>query len=557
MWLLTLFSSFLQLVQHRFASHCVETLFLTAAPLVTKEILGELPDEVDFDDDEEKTKESKINFEDLFLSALHELEGNMGYLMTESFASHTLRVLLVVLSGRPLTGTKTTSILQSKAKKKFEPESKPTSTNDTPLQRAIPESFNAAVDEMFAGITSGLDTHYLRAMATNPLANPVLQLFLEIEFSKAGKQKAKDNQSLYRKLLPDDPLEEGTESVRFIKGLLYDPIGSRLLETIIQHAPGKAFKSLHRALFKENLASIAKNDVAGYVVIKVVERMSKEDLKEAVEKISPEIPVLVEKSRTSVIKALIERCRVRGIDTKTIAEGVEAAYGSSKAELLVKMLRPTPGNEDLDPEHKAQVDAQDSSKLHTSLLAQAMLAASDKSRELITDSFLTCDLDTVLSIAKDRTASYVLQEALKCSGQSKAFRRKMLQLLTGSVIRLALHAIGSHVVDAMWTASDDLQFIREKIAAELSADEARLRNSFSGRVVWRNWMMDLYNRRRTEWIANCKSDVDATAAPVERGPQFKAKSGIELARERFAAKKSGRGGQVIGRQNGRGGLAVK
>ena len=39
--------------------------------------------------------------------------------------------------------------------------------------------------------------------------------------------------------------------------------------------------------------------------------------------------------------------------------------------------------------------------------------------------------------------------------------------------------------------------------------------------------MDLYKRRKTEWIAKCKGQMQDTKM---------VKSGIELARERFAAK---------------------
>lgn len=62
-------------------------------------------------------------------------------------------------------------------------------------------------------------------------------------------------------------------------------------------------------------------------------------------------------------------------------------------------------------------------------------------------------------------------------------------------------------------------------------------------------MMDLYSRRRTDWIAKSKSgeaggDVVAKQAPVtgtpRRGfePASSTKSGIELAREKFAASRA-------------------
>ena len=86
--------SFLHLVQHRFASHCCEALFIQAAPVVTSE-LAKPPVAADPNDE-------YVSMENLFLFTLAELEGYLGYLMTDRFASHVLRVLLVILAGLPL-----------------------------------------------------------------------------------------------------------------------------------------------------------------------------------------------------------------------------------------------------------------------------------------------------------------------------------------------------------------------------------------------------------------------------------------------------------------------
>lgn len=45
-------------------------------------------------------------------------------------------------------------------------------------------------------------------------------------------------------------------------------------------------------------------------------RLGKDGLKEAVEKISPSVPQLVEKARFNVLKTLLERCAARGLNDK-------------------------------------------------------------------------------------------------------------------------------------------------------------------------------------------------------------------------------------------------
>ena len=289
------------------------------APLITEQHTTEFAD-------------ANVPMEHLFLATLDELEENLGYLMTDSFASHTLRVLLIILAGRPILDVNTKALLKSKrAENITSTGSAMTAKNANMEPRTVPSTFNDALDRTISSIVAGLDTTYLRALATHPTGNPVLQLLIELELTRYGKNKAKDPASLFFKLLPDDPPTEGTESASFINGLIYDTIGSRLLETIIQHAPGKTFKTLYKSLFRERIGSIARNEIASYPAIKILERLSREELQYAVEQICPLIVSLVERSRTAVIKALIERCRVREIDTQPIATAIHDAYGSEPA----------------------------------------------------------------------------------------------------------------------------------------------------------------------------------------------------------------------------------
>lgn len=517
--------SFLHLVQHRFASHCCEALFLQAAPIVNQELTAPL-------DQEKQNPESGdvfVSMENLFLYTLNELEGNLGYLMSDQFASHPLRILLVVLSGMPLTAVNTSSVLQSKKKEHVSitgGKSKP--TEEKTEARMVPDSFHTALEKMMAGAVAGLDTTYLRALATHPIANPVLQLLLELELTRSGKQSAKDSKSLFRKLVPDDALVEGTESASFINNLVYDTIGSRLLEVIVTNAPGKTFKALYKSSFKDKIGTFAKNEVAAFVVIKIIERLNKEDLVTALNEICPQIDTLIQRSRTSVIKTLIERCRVRHLEAPSISTGLKQAYGEGPSDRLVKMLRVgTERAEGMAEDRRKQLDAKDSAKAHGSLLAQCMLEAPDPLRELICDGLLAMETRVLISVAKDRTASRVLQTALVCPEQAPKFRRLLIPHFYGHIEDLALDPVASHVIDSIWEATDGLTFIRERIANELAQHESALRASISGRAVWRNWKMDIYNTRRKEWLNDAKGQ--------SQDQNQAAKTSIELARERYAA----------------------
>lgn len=531
--------SFLHLVQHRFSSHCCETLFISSAPIVTKELTAPLEEKQISSDGE-----VFVSMENLFLHTLNELEGNLGYLMTDRFASHALRVLLVILSGRPLAKSSTASLLASKRNENIGVVGIDNNKTDElgRTTRSVPESFQLALDKMIADTVAGLDTTYLRALAAHPVGNPVLQLLLELELAGSGKQKAKDEQSLFLKLLPDNPPQEGTESASFIQGMVYDPVGSRLLETIVRCSPGKTFKVIYKSLFKERLGSLARNETAGFLVERILERLSKEDLEEAIQAIIPQIGSLVERSRTSLIKTMIERCTTRNVETGSIAEALQKAYGTDPRTRLEKMLKLSFSNSPNDT--KGAVDIRkdkDPEKLHGSLLAQTILSVPGSSNLLILDSLLALSAADLLHVAKDQTASHVLQASLGSINTNTQFRRKLVQKFYGHVGELALHAIGSHVVDCFWTATQGLAFIQERIAEELLADEAVIRESFVGRAVWRNWKMDLYKRRKLDWINQAKFGGDAgggSVATLNLRADPKERSGIELAREKFAAAKA-------------------
>jgi nucleolar protein 9 len=521
--------NFTHLVQHRFASHCCEALFLNAAPVVGNEPDVSAPGQ----DSTEPT------IEHLFLQVVDELKPNLGYLITERFASHVVRVLLLVLSGEPLGDGKSSALLASRRKEKVE-KSLPPLQSTTSEERAVPKSFRAAVSDMIAVATSTLETTYLRALATHPTGNPILQLVLQIELKRMRKSGNNISEhSVLWKLLPNENLEDGSESAKFLQGIVYDPTGSRLAETIVEYAPGKLFKKLYRNILQERMGSMAKNDTASYVVMKIMERMSKEALEQAMSLILPEIPALVARNRVNVIRTMVERGRVRGADMKPLAASLTEAYGDDVAARLSKILRldADPDEDRKDKPTKNRKPAKEGKAqavdLHGSLLAQTMLQA-PTTCDLIYESLLALPAELLILLAKDSISSRIIQLAITCETSTVSFRRKLIPVFLGHMSELATDSAGSYLADALWDGTNGSHFLKERLAKELQENEAALRDSRYGRSVWKNWSMDLYQRRFLDWQAQAKGFDSADSA---KGDAPK-KSGIELARARFAERKA-------------------
>ncbi|ORY12007.1 armadillo-type protein [Clohesyomyces aquaticus] len=534
---------FLYLVQHRFASHCCEALFIQAAPVVTQELTK--PDHTQTPPSS-SPNEVIASMEALFLYTLGELEGNLGFLMTDRFASHVLRVLVVVLAGAPLPKQNGRSALQSKRKEKVSVGGSDKVQEWSLEQRKVPQSFLDGLERVINESVSNLDSTYLRTLATHPTGNPTLQLLLQLELQQFGKSRARDENSIIRKLLPDDPIVEGTESAAFINGLLYDAIGSRLLETIIQYAPGKLFKAIYGEFFKDRMGSLARNEIASYVAGKILERLGKDDLEHAMLLIVEQIPGLVERNRTAILKTLIERCAVREVDTAPIKAQLEIAYGGHNGFEITRMLKLVEAPSD-DGKSDSRHSHSSPDKVHGSLLAQTMMTVEGPLGDLIFDSLARLGTPLSLKVARDPTASRTLQAALTSPNASVIFRRKVIQQFYGHIGELALDPAGSHVIDAIWQGTHGLAFIRERIAEELAENEAPMRESFVGRAVWRNWSMDLYKRRRGDWVKQSRytaGNEGFQSFPESNGDEpSKPKhnrhlTAIELARQKHAAAKA-------------------
>jgi hypothetical protein len=550
---------------HRFASHCCEALFTHAAPVVTSE-LSHRPKKSSKNEDTPMDGEIEPPMDKCFLDTMSEIESNIGFLMSDRFASHVLRVLLVVFSGESLDSSANKQLMQSKNKESIKVEGKEKSeTKDQ--NRKVPESFSVALEKLLSDSIAGLDTEQLRALATSPNGNPTLQLLLRLELSHFGKQRAKDESSVIRTLLPDEPITAESSSAAFINAMIYDNIGSRLIETLVESAPAKLFKNIYGTLFKERLPSYARNEIASFVACRIMERLGKDELLAAHESIAPTIPSLLERNRTNIVRTLIERCTVRGIDTKAIAVHINSTWDGPDGFEIKKLLKidDTPDAKTSKRSENASnanatgaafvAKASEPVKAHFNVLAQAMLSVPGALSSLVLDALIGLDAETLFSMSKDAIVSRTLQAALTSHNASTITVRKLVQRFYGHIGEMSLDKAASHVVDCIWEGTHGLAFIRERIAEELAENEAQLRESPCGRAVWKNWKMDMYKRRRGDWVRQSKNKASndgfqsfseledvkkngAVGSVETAAPAQKKKSPLELARERHAKKKA-------------------
>ncbi|KAI0096302.1 pumilio-family RNA binding repeat domain-containing protein [Nemania sp. FL0031] len=526
---------FLNLVQHRFASHCCETLFLQSAPIVTRELGGERDDMPAEDEDPD---EKPLPFmEELFLLTLDELEGRLSFLLTDRFASHTLRVLLLILSGRPLDQAQTKSLVHSKKKEKISAPWK--FNNETEVDshlRAVPNSFNLATKKIISDTVSGMSPTELRVLATHPTGNPVLQLLLELDITLNSKSADESGEIiLLWHLLPGAPAslkDAASPASDFINSMLYDAIGSRLLETLIVHCPGKVFKVLYKHILEPRMHSLLRNDIACYPAICILKRLSKEDLVGVVKQTIPEFGKLVNLSRFNVIKALLERCQARQAydEVKALTKQLVEECGDGPKSLVPRLCLPPSAKSDGEKQHEPLAKNRSALVSHGSHLVTAMLAIPESPRKAAQTSISALSEEQVLELATSSApTSHVIVDALSTPAQNKIFHKALVAALRPHIMELANSEHGNKVLSAIITVPSrsegiSLPFhIKESIMTELGEHEQELRDSFIGRRIWRNWKGDLWRNRRVEWIAWAK-EVDS--APEQNIPNRQPRPGI-------------------------------
>ncbi|CAK7273560.1 Nucleolar protein 9 [Sporothrix epigloea] len=409
------------LVSHRFSSHCCEQLFLQSAPWVGRDTQGQTDDAKEAENEDVEDGDSDLpTLEESFLFVLDELESSLASLLVHCFASHTLRVLLVILAGRPLDGLATQSLLRSKRKENVRvgthaqtvTASGPYGSHDdadvtvkaaAAADRIVPESFTFAVQKILGDVSQAIEGPLLNVLPTHPTGNPSLQLLLELEIAdtkEAKGKKAKEAESdtvadgapatpsvsLLQRLLPGAPAslaDPTSQASTLVRTLLYDPIGSRLLETLITHCPGKLFKAIYKGTFayveakdgeeaesSRPMAVYLRNDVACFPSMRIIERLGRDDLTSVVQQQvlqlqadgTPALPPtsnggrittpktvvgqLLDRGRYNVLRTLFERCHARNVDSRLLqhlVNALQSAVGGGRqfpSALVTKLCLP-------------------------------------------------------------------------------------------------------------------------------------------------------------------------------------------------------------------------
>ncbi|KAL8364946.1 hypothetical protein RB595_003979 [Gaeumannomyces hyphopodioides] len=589
------------LVTHRFGSHCCEQLFAQSAPIVSRELAGEAEEEEPEEEPEQADGEPKkalLPMEEIFLLVLDELEEHLTYLMTDTFGSHSLRVLLTVLAGRSLDQVSIKSLLQSKNKERISvPGAQFTvQAEGAPEKRPVPSSFGLAVQKIINDTLSSLDSTVLAVMVKHPTGNPIMQLLLELDIALNTKTKSRKKASeevdevqggeggspktLLERLLPGAPAslsDEKSEASRFVSGTIYDPIGSRLLETLVTHCPGKIFKGLYTHVFGPRVETLLRNETATYCLMRALNRLSKEDLAETVQKSLSKVELLLSRGRFSILATLFERCDARGLgdSTNALLKAVADACNAAGMSLVRKLCYlEGEGDEDkkdskrkdkkdkknkkggdidatqlVEPEEKMTPKRKDDLVRNGCKLATTLVSVGGAPAQAIQGSLLFLSPEELHQLATSTAGggagSKFLAAAIAKPSSNPVFHKVLASSLTSPpqqrVLELALSEQGHRVLNALALVPSKAPgfalpfFVRQSLVVQLASHENELRESWTGRKVWHAWKGDLWAHRPADWIQWAK-EVEPEGERRARAPEVRVKKRLWAPREEDGAK---------------------
>lgn len=536
------------LAHHKYSSHVLETLLVRSAALLEKELVNEAKGE---DDGEEDTVSSTM--ESMFLEMTQLLEPYYHSMIEHQYASHVLRVIMLVLSAKELPSTTmANSTLRSKKSKIARKMIEIKDNEDFNREYQVPPSFKEQLKIVLAALTAKLDTQKARELAVHKVASPVIQLCLKLE-GIIDRERP-----LWHLLFLQEKLGADTKEQGFVEYLLSDPVGSHFLESIIKtdSIRLKYVERLYKLYMRDRVLKLAKRATTGvYIIQAFLFTLKPAEVEHILDELIPELSNLISISQNQNIdlgKSIIDASLNRG--------------NYRRDELISQLfLKFAPNYNVEDPS-----DATTSEFFENVLqLAGSTLGntrddwptAEERRRSLFLEklmdydySFIICAWFNCMALPQERfiqmclhgVFSHVIEHALvvkpAAEGEPKnimIMRKKFLNLFQGLIFTLSCNSYGSHIVDKLWDFTIFLPMYKDRIATELRANSQKVKDSTYGRLVWKNWSMELFERKKYDWktLVKTQEQIYHGELEVAAEPKEKKKTAIQMKMDEIFEKK--------------------
>lgn len=499
---------FYDLSRQKYSSHVIETFLVKVAALIEKEILA---GGLDLDDDDEEDEESGgwVSMENMFLFIIGDFKPNLKKMIKDTYASHVLRMALLVMTGKELpSSTESNSILRSKKSKNIRKSFEIKDSDDYKKKFQVPASFKPELKELLNVFLDNETTESLRELAIDSIASPVVQVLIQLEGIVDRDRTIwktifnGDNESL-------DEKERAKEGA-FVEYLLSNNIGSHFLQNAVENQKTKIVERIYNSYMKDRIVKLAKRETTGmYVVETMMEKLKSKQQLEILDNLVPQLNELIV-NNIDVGSKIID-CSVRNNNYKK-AEIVEKFIeffnkGTATDDLFENVLKLSTSTL-----FSTKEEWPTSEERRRALLLEKLLEYDeDKILKLSIAKLMDFDNEVLLKFCKHPVFSHIVESILSMREtltlvQRKQLLNKLLGQGSDNIVDLACDSTGSHIIDKVWMFTFKLNMYKERVARALYDNRDTIKITIYGRMVWKNWNMENYCRKFNDWKWQVKEE---------------------------------------------------
>lgn len=531
---------FYDLSRQKYSSHVLETFLVRCAALIEREILSSGYEGDDEDLDEEEENGGYVSMENMFLFIVGDFKPYAKKMMKDKYGSHVLRLALLVMTGKELpSSVESNSILRSKKSKIARKMIEIKDSEDYQKKFQVPGSFKDELKEVLKEILKGQTSESLRELSIDAIASPVIQLLIQLE-------GIVDKDRTIWSLIFNGDNENSDEKQRekegsYVEYLLSDNIGSHFLQNAISNQKVKSVERIYSAYMQERIVKLAKRETTGVYVVEAM--MEKLKGKQQTQILDDLVPVLNELMVNNIdIGGKVVECSIRNenykkdeIICKLIEFFNKGAENESIFENVLKLSSSTL--------HSTKDDWPTSEERRRSLFLEKLIEFDqEKILKLAVDNLLDFDDETLLKFCKHGVFSHIVESILKMrESLSLVERKNILNKLLGqgskNLVDLACNSTGSHIVDKFWMFTFKLNMYKERIARALFDNKDSIKSTIYGRMVWKNWNMELYCRKFNDWKWQVKEEEKVYQEEQQKQQQEAAAAAAEKEGAKLGSKR--------------------
>lgn len=515
---------FASLAHHKYSSHVLETLLVRVASLIEKELAGTATSVETMDDD----LIVHSSMEDLFLQLVEELYPHINTMISHRYASHVLRLIILILAGKEIPSTTmSNSTLRSKKSKIARKMIELGDNEDFSRSFLTPPSFRPCLRKIMDLVAERKDMTALRNLSIDKVASPVIQLAVQVE-GLVDKERR-----IWHLIFLKDSEGKDEKEESFMEYLLSDPVGSHFLEAVIKEgARMKYVERLYRLYMKDRVLKLSRRSTTGvFIIQQLLHKLKTSEIDFMLDQIIPELSSLISITELNnlelainVIEASIERRNYRREELiqqlfREFAPNFDYTNLGSEnpTEILENVLlleKSTLGN--------TKGDWPTAEERRRSLFLEKLMQYDYSFVVCVWLAFLSLPIDRFIEMCFHGVFSHVIDKALQISKNGEEtkpitiLRKRVLNLFQGNIVKLACNAYGSYIVDKLWEFTIFLNMYKDRIATELASDSHKVKESIYGKLVWKNWSMELFLRKKYEWKTLVKHQEEEFLATCEK-----------------------------------------